>query len=78
MIAKLLLVVLSTMALTGCAQFEDCPGSLPGTAFTTESQHTGTPNNPDSSYWARPKKDTDQGPNGEASDGARWCDYVYE
>ena len=79
MTTNLLLVALCTMALTGCAQFEDCPGSPPGTAFSTESQRTGAPNIPDSSYWgAPPKGDADRGPNGQASDGTRWCDYVYE
>jgi hypothetical protein len=29
---KLVLVALCAMVLTGCAQFEDCPGSPPGSA----------------------------------------------
>jgi len=78
MAPKLVLVALCATALTGCAQFEDCPGSLPGTALSTDSQRARAPNGPDSPYWAPPKEDPDQGPNGQSSDGARWCDYVYE
>jgi hypothetical protein len=78
MAAKLVLVVLCTIALSGCAQCEDCPGSVPGTAFTTDSQRTGASNGPDSRYVAAPKRDADEGPNRQASDKARWCDYVYE
>jgi hypothetical protein len=78
MAPKLVLIALCALALTRCAQFENCPGSLPGTAVTADSQRTGSPNDPDSPYWAPPKGDADQGPNGLATDGARWCQYVYE
>jgi hypothetical protein len=69
MATKLVLVALSAMVLTGCAQFEDCPGNPPGTAFSTDSQGGENPYG-----LATP----DQKPKGQSNDGARWCDYVYE
>ena len=77
MAAKLVVVALCTKALTGCAQFEDSPGSLRGTAFGLDSQYLGAPpGGPNSRYWAAPSRD--QGANRQVIDGTRWCEYVYE
>jgi hypothetical protein len=69
MAPTLVLVAFCAMVLTGCAQFEDCPGNLPGTAFSTDSQFGEIPYGLET---------PDQIPKGQSNDGARWCEYVYE
>ena len=76
--AKLMLVACCTIVLTGCAQFEDCPGNLRGTALVTDSQRSGALMGPNSPYWIAPSGDAEQGANGHVTDGTRWCEYVYE
>jgi len=75
MTPKLVLGALCTMALTGCAQFEDCPGRLPGTAFGSDSPYSEAPNSPNSPYWTVPSGE--QRANGHISDETPWCVSIY-